>query len=169
VAGSSEDGKHNFNFNYGRIDDEGFTPGNVTRRNSFSVGGRSKLSNKFTVSSTLNYVNTDFTTPPVAYSNASSAQFGLSVFGDVFYTPTNLPLMDLPYQNPVTGQSVWYRGGDDIVNPNWTVNNSSINQITNRSFGAANFIYEINENLNASYRVGYDIYSEATVIRTNRG
>lgn len=169
VAGSSEDGKHNFNFNFGHTDDEGFTPGNRTRRNSFSVGGRSQLSNKFSVTSTLNYVNTDFLTPPVAYSNGSSAQFGLSVFGDLFYTPTNLPLMDLPYQNPVTGQSVWYRSGDDIVNPNWTVNNSSVGQITNRSFGSAMFNYEINDNLSTSYRVGYDIYSEATEIKTNRG
>ena len=169
IAGSSEDGKYNYNFNYGRVNDEGFTPGNVTKRNSFSVGGRAILSNKFTVSSTINYVRTDFTTPPVAYSNASSAQFGLSVFGDVFYTPRNLPLMDLPYQNPVTGASVYYRSGDDIVNPNWTVKNSSVNQITNRSFGQANFQYEINDNLSASYRVGYDVYSEFNEISTNKG
>lgn len=169
IAAGSDDGKFNYNFNYGRVEDEGFTPGNKTSRNSFSLGGKAVLSNKFTISSTLNYVRTDFNTPPVAYSNASSSQFGLSVFGDIFYTPTNLPLMDLPYQNPVTGQSVWYRSDDAIVNPNWTVNNARVRQLTSRAFGASNFNYAINDNLNVQYRVGIDTYSENNEIRSNKG
>ena len=169
IAGGSDDGKYNYNFSYGRLEDEGFTPGNKTTRNNFSVGGRAILTNKFTLSGTLNYAITDFITPPVAFSNGSSAQNGLSVFGDLFYTPTNLPLMDLPFQNPLTGQSVYYRADDRIVNPNWIVNNSHVSQLTNRFFGSNMLAYEINENLNISYRVGIDLYSENTEVATNRG
>ncbi len=169
IAGSSDDGKINYSFNYGRLEDEGFTRGNKTNRNNFSMGGRAQLSNKFTVSGTFNFVITDFNTPPVAFSNGSSAQNGLSVFGDLFYTPTNLPLMDLPFQNPLTGQSVYYRADDRIVNPNWTIANSSINQLTNRFFTSSALNYQINDNLNLSYRVGLDTYSENTTQATNRG
>jgi TonB-linked SusC/RagA family outer membrane protein len=169
IAGSSEDNKLNYSFNYGRLEDEGFTPGNKTSRDNFSLGGRAILSNKFTVSGTFNYSITDFTTPPVAFSSGSSAQDGLSVFGDLFYTPTNLPLMDLPFQNPVTGQSVYYRSDDRIVNPNWIVANSSVNQVTNRFFSSSALNYQINDNLSASYRLGLDNYSENTTIATNRG
>jgi len=169
VAGSSDDGKYSYNANFGNLADEGFTPGNSTRRNTFSIGGRAILSNKFTLSGTINYVNTDFSTPPVAFSNGSSAQNGLSVFGDLFYTPTNLPLMDLPFQNPITGQSVYYRADDRILNPNWLVKNAFVKQETNRSYGSNMLAYEINDNLNASYRIGFDVYSEFNEIGTNRG
>jgi len=169
IAGSSEDGKLNYSFNYGRLEDEGFTPGNKTGRDNFSLGGRAQLSNKFSVSGTFNFSITDFQTPPVAFSNGSSAQNGLSVFGDLFYTPTNLPLMDLPFQNPITGQSVYYRSDDRIVNPNWTVANSFVNQVTNRFFTSSSLNYQINDNLNISYRLGLDTYSENTTQATNRG
>lgn len=169
VNGTSEDGKIAFNFNYGRLEDEGFTPGNKLNRDSYSIGGRAQLSNKFSVNSTFNFVNTRFSTPPVAYSSGSSAQDGLSVFGDLFYTPTNLPLMDLPFQNPVTGASVYYRSDDRIVNPNWMVANSKISDVTNRFFSSSSLNYEINDNLNVSYRLGLDTYSLNQAERTNRG
>ncbi|MBT3546730.1 MAG: TonB-dependent receptor plug domain-containing protein, partial [Flavobacterium sp.] len=55
IRSSSEDGKINYNINYGSLDDEGFTPGNTVGRNTLSIGGNAKLSNKFTVSGTMNY------------------------------------------------------------------------------------------------------------------
>lgn len=169
INGASEDGRVAFNFNYGRLEDEGFTPGNKLSRDSYSLGGRAQLSNRFSVNGTFNFVNTRFTTPPVAFSSGSSAQDGLSVFGDLFYTPRNLPLMDLPYQNPVTGASVYYRSDDRIVNPNWIVANSSINDVTNRFFSSSSLNYEISENLNLSYRLGLDTYSLNQAVKTNKG
>lgn len=169
VGGASDDGKIAYNFNYGRLEDEGFTPGNKINRDTYSLGGRAQLSNKFSVNGTFNFANTRFKTPPVAFSSGSSAQNGISVFGDIFYTPRNLPLMDLPFQNPVTGQSVYYRGDDRLVNPNWVVANASVSQVTNRFFSSATFNYEFNDNLNLSYRFGLDNYSLNTANRTNRG
>ncbi|CAN5399008.1 SusC/RagA family TonB-linked outer membrane protein [soil metagenome] len=161
IASGSQDGKYTYNFNFGHVNDEGFTPGNELTRTNFSIGGRAELTNRFTFNGTLNYVNTVFETPPVAFSSGSGAVgTGLSVFGDLFYTPRNVRLNELPFQNPITGASVYYRNDEAIPNPNWIVNNAFVNQFTNRAFGSQSVNFKINDNLNALYRVGYDIYSE---------
>ncbi len=168
IAGS--EGKTSYNFNFGNLDDEGFVRGNNLRRTTLSIGGKSALSNKFTVSGTLNYTNTNFKSPPVAYSSGSGASgTGLSVFGDVFYTPRNVDLMGLPYQNPVTGGSVYYRADGGIVNPNWTVHNSFTSQLTNRVFGNSALRYDLNDHIILTYRAGIDFYSERNEIGTNKG
>ncbi|MBZ9651507.1 SusC/RagA family TonB-linked outer membrane protein [Psychroflexus montanilacus] len=170
VASTSDDGKLSYNVNFGHLDDDGFTPGNNTTRTNFSVGGRALLSNKFTVNSTINVSRTDFKTPPVALSSGSGVTgTGLSVFADVFYTPTNIPLMDLPFQNPVTGASVYYRADEGIVNPNWVVNNSFVNQVTSRMNSSNTITYDVNDNFNFLYRVGLDVYSERNESGQNIG
>lgn len=170
IAGQSEDGNTSYNFNFGNLSDEGFTPGNKLQRTSFSVGGRSKLSNKFTISGTMNFSRTDFLTPPVARSNGSGvAGTGLSVFADIFYTPRNVDLQNWPYQNPITGANVSYRSASDIVNPYWTLNNSFVRQMTNRTFGTTSLNYDLNSNIKLSYRLGFDFYNERNESGTNIG
>jgi outer membrane receptor protein involved in Fe transport len=87
----------------------------------------------------------------------------------VFYTPRNVDLMGLPYQNPITGAAVYYRADGGIVNPNWTVHNSFTSQLTNRVFGNSALKYDINNHLNFTYRVGIDNYSERNEVGTNKG
>jgi TonB-linked SusC/RagA family outer membrane protein len=170
VAGGSDDGNNNFNINFGNLSDEGFTPGNKLKRTSFSLGGRSKLTNKFTASGTMNFSKTDFLTPPVARSNGSGVQGGgLSIYADVFYTPRNVDLQNWPYQHPITGANLSYRSGNDILNPYWTLNNSFVNQVTNRTFGNAALTYDLNDNIKLNYRVGYDFYNERNTVATNIG
>ncbi len=170
LAGASDDGNTSYNFNFGNLNDEGFTPGNVLKRTSFSAGGRSKLSNDFTISGTMNFSRTDFLTPPVARSNGSGVQgTGLSIFADIFYTPRNVDLQNWPSQHPVTGANLSYRSGNDILNPYWTLNNSSVRQITNRTFGNTALNYDINDNLKFNYRLGFDFYNERNSSYTNLG
>ena len=170
IAGSSSDGSTTYNFNVGHLDDEGFTPGNKVNRTTLSAGGKSKLSNKFTVSGTMNFSRTNFLTPPVARSNGSGATGnGLSIYSDIFYTPRNVDLQNWPYQNPITGANLSYRAFNDIINPYWTLNNSFVSQLTNRAFGSGSLNYEINKNLNVTYRVGYDFYNERNERGTNIG
>ncbi|MBA4455730.1 SusC/RagA family TonB-linked outer membrane protein, partial [Cylindrospermopsis raciborskii CS-506_B] len=75
-----------FNANYSNLNDQGFTPGNSVSRNSFGVGGNVKLTNKFTLNASANFVTSDFKTPPTASSTGSGADNGVSVFGDLIYT-----------------------------------------------------------------------------------
>ena len=166
--GQSDDGKVSYNVNYGNLDDKGFTPGNTLRRNALSFGGRAVLSNKITVSGTLNYTATDFKTPPIAaaYSSGSSDS---SLYGNVFYTPRSIGIAQLPYAHPITGASIYYRSSNGIQHPLWTVNNTGDAQMTHRVFGGVSAQYDISDNLNVRYSYGYDVYSEDNTSYQNKG
>jgi TonB-linked SusC/RagA family outer membrane protein len=170
VRGASADGTVSYNINYGNLSDEGFTPGNKLSRNTLSFGGNAKLSNKFSINGTLNYTGTKFKSPPVAAGYGSNVGGdGASIFANIFYTPRSVDLMGQPYQNPVTGESIYYRQNNSIQNPLWTVDNASNSQLVNRVFGGAALNYEINDNLNATYRYGIDVYNENNVNYSNKG
>lgn len=168
--GTSEDGKIAYNLSYGNLSDEGFTPGNKLTRNNFGMGGRAKLSNNFSISGTFNYSRTDFKTPPFAASTGNgSFGEGSSVFGNLFFTPISVDLLGLPFQNPITGGSVYYRQNNSIQHPLWTVNNAQNRQITNRVFGNFTTQFDINDNLNLVYRLGFDFYNERNINFQNKG
>lgn len=170
LKGSSDDGKFSFSANYSHTDDEGFTPENFVVRNTISLGGKAQLSNKFTISGTFNYANTNFVSPPVALSQGNGITgTGSSVFGDLWFTPRSIDLMNLPFENPNTGASVYYRQNNSIQHPLWTLKNASTQQKTSRFFGNATVSYEINKNLNVFYRVGLDTYNEYNTNYQNRG
>jgi TonB-linked SusC/RagA family outer membrane protein len=167
VAGQSDDGSTSYNINYGHLDEKGFTPGNGIRRNTLSIGGRTKLSNKFSASGSFNYTNNSVVSPPVA-SSRGNGTLGWSTFGNVFFTPRNVDLMGLPFEIPETGGSIYYRNGNDIINPRWSVKNSQGGQVTNRMFGTAQLNYEYNDNLTFTYRFGMDWYNERNTAYSNK-
>ncbi len=168
--GASDDGKVSYNMNFGHLDDEGFTPGNSVQRYTLGFGGRAILSNKFTISGTVNFSNTDFRTPPVAASLGNGAfGTGSSIFGELFFTPRSVDIQGLPFQNPIDGSSVYYRQNNSIQHPLWTVNNAKVRQVTNRLFGQSSLTYNINDNLNILYRFGLDVYSENNTNQQNKG
>lgn len=154
--------------NYGYTDDEGFTPGNRLIKNNFGIGGTAKLSNKFTFSGTFNYAITDFKSPPTSTSFGSNPTTS-SVFGNLLYTPRAVDVQGLPWENPVDKSSVYYRPGNDIQHPIWTVNNSFTGQKVNRLFGNMALRYDISNNWNIMYRVGYDNYSDYNYLSQNKG
>ena len=170
MSGSSDDGKVSYNMNFGHLDDEGFTPGNNLKRYTLGMGGRAELSNKFTIAGTMNFSNTNFTSPPVAASEGNGAfGTGSSVFGELFFTPRSVDLIGLPFQNPIDGSSVYYRQNNSIQHPLWTVANAQFNQNTNRVFGQASATYQISDNLSLLYRFGLDVLSEANTDQQNKG
>lgn len=167
VRGGSE--KVNFNANYGRTEDIGVTPGNKLLRNNFSLGGNAVLSNNFTVSGVFNFARTGYKSPPNAVSTGSGAAFnGSAIFGDVLYTPRNIDLTNLPFQ-AADGRSLYYRSGNDIQNPYWTVANSKTSQETDRFTGNVSMSYALNDWMNLTYRVGLDTYTELNSYGQNRG
>jgi len=167
VRGSAEN--VTYNVNYGRTEDEGFTPGNKLTRNTLGFGGTAKLNNKFSVNGTLNYSHTDYKTPPISASLGSGTiGGGGSVFGDVMYTPRNIDLIGLPFQ-AADGRSIYYRSGNDIQNPNWTVRNAKTTQDTERVFGNAQLSYQFNDNYSLTYRAGLDTYTEFNSYGQQRG
>jgi outer membrane receptor protein involved in Fe transport len=156
-----------FNANYGYIDDNGFVEGNYLKRHTFGFGGSAKLANKLTLSGTMNYVKSDFRSPPTGSSTGSGGN--LTVFGDLMYTPRSVDLMGLPFENPATKGSIYYRAGNDIQNPRWTTKNAFTGQDINRIYGNMALKYDLLENMSVLYRLGYDNYGEFTQYAQNKG
>jgi TonB-linked SusC/RagA family outer membrane protein len=165
---SASSANASFNANYSYMDDEGFTPGNTLRKNTFGMGGQVKLSNNFTISGTANYAITDFKSPPTSTSFGSNPSTS-SVFGNLIYTPRAVDIQGLEYENPLDKSSIYYRPANDIQHPLWTVNNSFTGQKVNRVFGNLSARYDILKNLNVTYRVGFDNYNDFNYLSQNKG
>ena len=166
IAGSTP--TVNYNVNYSYTDDKGYLPGNGLFKNAIGMGGTAKLTNKITISGTVNYVATDVKSPPTSNSYGNNA-VNTSVFGNVMYTPTAIDLMNLPYESPLDHSTVYYRNGNDIQNPRWTLANSFTNDNVKRVYGQMSARYDIVKGLGLTYRVGYDSYSEYQDYSQNKG
>ncbi len=158
----------NYNMNYSHTDEKGYLPGNTLIKNNFGIGGTAKLSNKFTISGTMNYVSTNVKSPPTSNSYGNNA-VNTSVFGNVLYTPTAVDLMGLPYEKPSDHSQVYYRNDNGIQNPRWTLYNSFTVDKVSRVYGQMSTKYDISKELNITYRVGYDNYSEYQEYSQNKG
>ncbi|MBX2946657.1 MAG: SusC/RagA family TonB-linked outer membrane protein [Cyclobacteriaceae bacterium] len=156
------------NFNYSHLDEVGFIAGNNLKRDNFSFGGTQKFTDRLTLSSTFNFVRTDFETPPTGAGLGSNSAGGPSVFANLFYTPRNIDLMNWPFEDPVTKGSVYYRNGNDIPNPRWVLKNARQSSLTNRFFSSSSIDYKLTDWLNATYRLGLDTYAEDQTYSVNK-
>lgn len=163
VVGPS-DGTTRYNVNFGYTDEEGFIPANSLTRYNLSVGGATKLSNNFNIGGSLNFSNNRVRTPPIQANNAANA---ISVFTRTLLIPRNIDLNNLPFQNPITGESVYYR--TDQNNPLWLVNNSGNVSTTNRLFGNLNAGYQFSDKLSFNYKFGLDTFNSLDRFFINRG
>lgn len=155
-----------YNLGVGHTRDEGFIENNTYQRLNLNMGGSTKLSNGLILSSTMQYVKTDKSAPPTAAGFGSNAA-APSVFANILYTPRNLDLFGIPYENPLDHSSVNYR--TDIPNPRWTLKNSSDDESVRRFFGNFTTSYELNSWSNLSYRLSTDNYTQTKVYYINRG
>lgn len=161
-------GSTSYNATYSRTEDSSFVPGNKLQKNNFGVGGSAQWG-KLTVNASLNYAVTDLKSPPIAASRGSGVEGdGASLFGDLMYTPRSVDLTNIPYQR-ADGGSLYYRETNGIQNPKWTVENSKTGQKVDRFFGNISLLYDLNDNLNVSYRYGLDIYNENSFYGQNKG
>ncbi|PZX60106.1 TonB-linked SusC/RagA family outer membrane protein [Algoriphagus ratkowskyi] len=168
ISGGSD--KTGFNASFGYTNDEGFTPGNELEKYNFGLGINSAISDKFSINSSFTFAITDLLTPPVNAASGSGPSGGIpSVFAHVLYTPRSVDLAGLPWNNPVDNSSVYYRSGNDIVNPIWLVNNYTNASDVKRYFNATSLIYDFSDNLSVTYRFGLDTYSEKQELRYNKG
>lgn len=144
-----------FNISAGYTDEQGIIDNNDLKRFNIGVGGSAQVTDKLNVAATLNYSTRKM--------NRVQSQ---EIFRRSFYLPRNIDITELPYQNPVTGESVYYRND---TNPLWVLNNAGIKDDIVRVFGTFNSTYQINDQLNLSYRVGYDSEQWNTFDYSNKG
>jgi len=139
---SSSQEKTAFNMSVGYTDEEGIIGKNDLKRFNLGIGGSIKLSDKLDISATLNYS-----------TRKRNSQNGSRIFERLLYLPRSMNVYDLPFQDPLTGENVYYRTDQ---NPLWTINNTGRNDDIVRIFGTVNTNFKINDNFRLSYRVGYD-------------
>ncbi|WP_370477914.1 SusC/RagA family TonB-linked outer membrane protein [Tamlana flava] len=153
VSKRVEDASFAFNMSY--ADQQGFVETSSLKRLNLSFGGDMKLSNKFSLSAKADYSNTDTNRP------------ALATFQLLTWIPRNLDIHNLPYQDPNTGASVYYR--TTITNPIWNIKNSGFRLDTDRFIGSANLKYDFNEKVNLTYTYGLDLYNELNLNHVNKG
>ncbi len=158
-----------FSMNYSHLNEEGFIKNNNVVRDNFSLGGNTKLTDKLTLSSTFNFVRTNFQTPPSGAGTGSNSIGGPSIFANLFYTPRNIDLTNWPWENPVTKGSVYYRNNNSITNPYWLRANSLQTSVTNRFFSSSSVNYKLKDWVNLTYRIGLDTYAEDQSYYVNKG
>lgn len=166
IAGGSD--KTGFNASFGYTDEEGYVPGNELVKYNFGLGINSAISDKLSVNSSFTFAITDLTSPPANASYGSGSDIP-SVFGHVLFTPRSVDLENLPFELPSDRSSVYFRGGNDITNPNWLVRYYSNTSKVNRFFNSTSLNYDINDDFSFTYRLGLDTYSELQEIRYNKG
>jgi TonB-linked SusC/RagA family outer membrane protein len=156
------------NFSYGYRSEEGFIPLSTFDKHNLGLGINTKLSNGLELVSTFNYVTSDRQAPPTGVSFSSNPT-GASLFSNIFYTPRSVDLAGLEFENPQDRSSIFYRGGNDIQHPYWTLNNTSDNERVNRFFGTIALKYKLTNWLSAMYRLGYDGFSQTQRYSVNKG
>lgn len=156
-------------FSYSHLDEEGFVKYNDLTRDNFSLGGNMKLTDKLTFQGAFNFVITDQTSPPAASGGGSNSFGQPSIWANLFYTPRNIDQNNWPWENPVDKSNVYYRNDGAIANPRWVRENSRQANKVNRFFSSSSLNYKITDWLTATYRLGYDTYSEASSFYVNKG
>lgn len=168
IAGGSD--KTGFSASFGYTDDEGFTPGNEMQKYNFGLGVNSAVTDKLSVNSSFTFAITDLASPPVNAASGSGPSGGIpSVFAHVLYTPRSVDLAGLPFENPVDNSSVYYRGGNDIVNPRWLAKYYSNTSDVQRFFNSTSLVYDVSDDFSVTYRFGLDTYTEKQEKLYNKG
>lgn len=160
--------KGNISMNFGHTDDTGFVETNNYKRLNLSVGGRAELSNNLTFDSSFNFTSTDRKTPPASIGFGSNPS-GPSLFANVLYTPRSVDLFGMPFENPLDNSAVYYRSGNDIVNPRWTLKNALDTETVRRFFGRSSLSFKANDWLKLGYRATLDSYIQTQVRKINKG
>ncbi len=152
---STSQEKTAFNLSIGYTDEEGIIGNNDMKRFNLGIGGAAQLTDKWNVKGTMSYT-----------TRKRNSQSGSSLFDLLLYLPRNLDIAHLPYQNPATGENVYYRSDQ---NPLWLINNTGRNDDVVRLFTTLNTSYRFNDNFTLSYRIGVDSETQDEFDYSNKG
>ncbi len=129
---------------------KGIIPETEFNRHSVQLGGNRKFQNGIKVSSSVTYVRSNQLGIP--QGNGGSA------FGLLTRIPRSYDLMGQPFEDPITGRSIFYNTTQN--HPMWSVYNEQFTSKLNRVFGYFTLSYDFTKWLSASYRVTGDMYND---------
>lgn len=167
ISGGGE--KVGYNVSAGYNKEGGYIPENNLTKLNLGLGLNAQMSKKLSVNMSINFANTDQTSPPLSAGQGNNANDFPSILANVMYTPRQVDLMGWPYEDPTTGGSVYFRSGNDIPNPRWVLANYKTTGVVNRVFTATTFNYDIAKDLSLIYKVGLDTYDEIQEFKIGKG
>ncbi len=142
--------KASFYLSASDLSDKGVVPNNKIRRNTFKISGQAKLSDKFTISGSANYMINGGDRIQQG-SNTSGVMLGLMRTPPTFNNAAGYELPDGSQRN--------YRHGGGYDNPYWTANKNLWYDQTNRLIGNVQLDYYATDWLHFTYRPGVDFYN----------
>lgn len=149
----------NYFFSIGNLNQTGIVPLTDFKRTSVKISGDTKLSDKFKISGSATYTNSN-TNHAQRGSNLSAVMVGLMRCTPTFDLtngsddPANDPDA---YMFPDGTQRNYY---DQYDNPYWSVNKNRAKSGVDRVIGNLQLDYELTPWLRAMYRAGIDSYTE---------
>jgi TonB-linked SusC/RagA family outer membrane protein len=140
----------NFYFSFSDNQSKGVIPNNKFRRNTFKIAGEAKMSDKFRLSGTANYMISAGDRIQQG-SNTSGVMLGLLRTPPTFDNSAGYITSD--------GRQRAYRHPAFYDNPYWTANMNKYNDQVNRLIGTAQVDYFATKWLSFTYRIGVDYWS----------
>jgi len=150
IAFSGATDRSNYYFSYNDMSEKGYMEGNKLNRRVLSANASSKLSQKLTVGTNIQYIN----------NTSQRSQIGNQLSNPLFrgwFLPRDYDLKNEPSVRP-DGSQVYFNGVTD--NPYWTLRNNLYNDERNRLIGNVNLNLELTDWLTFSSRAGTDLYTE---------
>ncbi|MBD2699860.1 SusC/RagA family TonB-linked outer membrane protein [Spirosoma sp. BT702] len=155
VAVSSGSEKGGFNLSISNLDNKGITPNNSFNRKTINLGFSYNLSNRLTVTGSMNYSNEYNKNPPQIAQQDNSTP-------TVIYTLANsmpLDVLEANQINPATGNEFIYSRFMNRTNPYFVMNYKFENIRRDRLFGNISARYNVTDWLYVQGRVGQDYWS----------
>ncbi|MFT2007286.1 SusC/RagA family TonB-linked outer membrane protein [Pontibacter sp. 13R65] len=149
LSGGGE--KATYYASYSNTQQKGIVPGTKYNRNTLAFRGSATLANNFTSAVSITYTksNGDF---------AMTGQ-GNSVFNQIVQTPRDIPVRELEdLTSPFNDEEGFY--SPYTINPYWAVRNQTYKNDVDRMFGNVTLGYKVNNNLNLTYRIGTDFFTD---------
>ncbi|MCX6252725.1 MAG: SusC/RagA family TonB-linked outer membrane protein [Bacteroidetes bacterium] len=144
-----------FYFSFSDNQQKGIVPNNKFRRNTFKLSGETKLSDKFKIGGSVNYIITSADRIQQG-SNTSGVMLGLLRTPCTFDNAAGYLNPD-PVNHPSLLERT-YRHGAGYDNPYWTANMNKYTDKTNRMIGSMEADYLATKWLTFTYRIGVDFF-----------
>ncbi len=148
--------KTSLNFALAYTGEDGIIGSNEFTRFNISLGGTSQLTDNLKLSSSIRFNTRDRT-----------SQDGGDLFENLYIIPRSLDLQNLPFQDPLTGENVYYR--QERENPLWTLANTGRERRVDRFNATLDLNYKINDHHNIIYRGGLQTEQANVFDFRNRG
>jgi len=147
-SGGSE--KNLVYFSIGDLSQDGVVSGTSYDKTSFKLNTTSKLTDKFTIGASANYIVTETNSTKQGNSAGSS-------YSSLLSYPVNVDIND--YLNTDGSQKMIYPD-QTYDNPYWSIANSPNTNKVHRLLGIISLSYDFLNDFNISYKLGTDYYND---------